>query len=208
MLTPPEIDACRRRLRMADETIEWISDTPAGAILVGESPLSERDHALPLFPTRGSDADRLRSMVGLSRDTFLGFFERRHLIAHTVESWPAGEAVEAAWLLLEQAAGRPIVALGARVAHALAVAAGGAGSVPAAPPAFEWFDLGAVAGGAPAIRIPHPGGLARSYTAEVRARAAAAVADVVRRALPNAARRLVSRSTEVQRRLAQPRRYD
>lgn len=198
MLSPPEIEACRRRLRMADETIEWITDLPPAALLVGESPTAT-EQVSPLFPIRGTDADRLRAIAGLSRDTYLGFFERAHLITHTVESWPAGEAIEAAWHVLERAGGRPIVALGARVAHALAVAAG---LDDQAPQPFEWFELGAVAGGSPAVRVPHPGGLTRAYTAEVRVRAAATIAEAVRRALPRAARSLTSRGAEIRRRLA------
>lgn len=197
-LTEPEIEACRRMLRMPSETIEWIVDSPQSVLLVGESPCPKSSPELPLFPgPSGSAGDRLRAIVALSRDTYLAFFERVNLIPHPVANWPVADAAAAAWHVLERAKGRPVIMLGNRVSAAIAAAAG-----VAEPDPFGWVDLGPIAGGSQAVRIPHPAGLCRSYRdPDVRRSARSAVFQSFKLAIPLTVPLLSQRQTEA--RLAQ-----
>lgn len=151
-LTDRESSVCKR-MGLCDEVIDWVKSAPSAAILVGEAP-TRRSGDSPLLPwPPGSVGDRLRTCVGLGRDTYLAMVDRANLIDHrTGVRWPVEEARRSARILCALAVDQdlPLILVGPRVAEAFGVAD---------RPLFSW-DL--IPGGPTVVRLPPATGPGRT----------------------------------------------
>lgn len=176
-LTDVEVVVCKR-MGLHDEVIEWVRSAPAAAIVVGESPVGRSVGSSPLLPwPPGSIGDRLRTAIGLGRDTYLAMVRRANLIDHrTGVRWPSEEAKRAARLLCGLAVQQdlPVILVGPRVAEAFGVSD---------RPLFSW-DL--IPGGPIVVRIPPATGAGRTVNDnELRGLTARVFSEAFRRRIRN-----------------------